>query len=126
MACHLCRRSFKYKPLQDDEESASLAAAAGAHADAAAGSDSVSPTCRSGGLTADLELAEAAAAAHQASAAARASRAAHKEALTAAAQVRSGGCLSQDIAMFQLKAVLPLCCVAVAAAGVLQSACVIE
>jgi hypothetical protein len=95
LACHLCRRSFKYKPLQDDEESASLAAAAGTHADAAAGSDSVSPTCHTGGLTADLELAEAAAAADQASAAARASRTAHKEALTAAAQVGSGGCDSR-------------------------------
>lgn len=66
-----------------------------AAADAAAGADGLSPTsCQAaGGLTADLEMAEAAAAAEQASAAVKASRAAHKEALTAAAQVGPCCCL---------------------------------
>lgn len=88
-----CRRSFKYKPLGDDEESAPITAAAAA-ADMDASSSS--PSCHAaaggglGGLTADLEAAEAAAAAEAASKAVRASRTAHKESFTAAAQVGRG------------------------------------
>lgn len=102
MLCCAHRRSFKYKPLQDDEESAHLTGPTDTSAHTAAAehsSDSSSPACRAGGgggggLTADLEVAEAAAAAEAASAAVRASRAAHKEALTAAAQVGLGMHLS--------------------------------
>jgi hypothetical protein len=99
---HMCRRrSFKYKPLQQqdaadaEDEQLPLASAAAQQQQqhgrqqqqqtAAAAAATAAP----GSLEADLDLAEAAAAAEQASAAARASAEAHKESFLAAAQVRA-------------------------------------
>jgi predicted ATPase len=86
-----CRRSFKYKPLQqqdaadDDEEQLPLAPPP-----AQRQQQQTAAAAAAGSLEADLDLAEAAAAAEQASAAARASAVAHKESLIAASQVGQG------------------------------------
>jgi hypothetical protein len=76
------RRSFKYKPLQEHDSLAAANGTADLHNREEQQQDGSGSS-----LQADLDLAEAALAADHASTAARASTAAHKEAITAAAQV---------------------------------------
>ncbi|WIA11011.1 hypothetical protein OEZ85_011165 [Tetradesmus obliquus] len=89
----LLRRSFKYKPLQqqdaadEEEEQLPLASPAAQQQQQQHGrQQQTAAAAAPGSLEADIDLAEAAAAAEQASAVARASAVAHKESFIAAAQ----------------------------------------